>query len=76
MNEDLPLDQKSEDVDDLASEYRFDYRLASPNRFAARCPPGSRLVLLDPDIAPSFPDAEAVNAALRALINTAASPGS
>lgn len=49
-------------------EYRFDYRKARPNRFAARLKPGSRAVVLDPDAAAVFSTPEAVNAILRALI--------
>ena len=55
---------------DMLPEYRFDYSKARPNRFAAPCPPGGRLVVLDPDIAHVFTTAEAVNSVLRALIAT------
>ena len=55
---------------DLLPEYRFDYRKARPNRFAARLKPGTRAVVLDPDIAAVFPTPESVNAVLRALIET------
>jgi hypothetical protein len=34
------------------------------------CPPGGRLVSLDPDIARVFTTAESVNSVLRALITT------
>jgi hypothetical protein len=51
-------------------EYRFDYRKARPNRFAAQVKPGSRAVVLDPDVAEVFPTPESVNAVLRALIET------
>lgn len=56
--------------DDLASEYRFDYSKARPNRFAARMKPGSRAIVLDPDVADVFPTPESVNTVLRALIET------
>jgi len=56
--------------DELLPEYHFDYSKSRPNRFAAACPPGGRLVVLDPDIAEVFTTAEAVNAVLRALITT------
>jgi hypothetical protein len=56
--------------DDLRPEYHFNYSRARPNRFAAECPPGGRLVVLDPDIARVFTTAEEVNAVLRALITT------
>ena len=34
---------------------------------------GTNLVLLDPDVADAFPDAKAVNEALRVLVNVASS---
>jgi hypothetical protein len=43
---------------------------ARPNRFAASCPPGGRLISLDPDIARVFTTAESVNSVRRALITT------
>lgn len=56
--------------DELRPEYRFDYRKAKPNRFAAKFPPGSRVVVLDPDVARVFTTPESVNAVLRALLHT------
>jgi hypothetical protein len=56
--------------DGLRSEYRFDYSKAKPNRFVGRTRPGSRAVLLDPDVAEVFKSAESVNAVLRALMAT------
>jgi len=55
---------------ELKSEHRFDYANAKPNRFASRVPGGSFAVLLDPDIARVFQNAESVNAVLRALLTT------
>ena len=49
------------EADDLQDEYHFDDAKARPNRFAASCPPGGRLVSLDPDIARVFSTAESVN---------------
>jgi hypothetical protein len=60
----------AEASDELLPEYHFDYGKARPNRFAASCPPGGRLVVLDPDIARVFTTAEEVNTVLRALITT------
>jgi hypothetical protein len=54
----------------LQPEYRFDYTKAKPNRFANRVRPGSVAVLLDPDVARVFQNAESVNAVLRALLST------
>jgi hypothetical protein len=56
--------------DRLRSEYRFDYAASKPNRFAKRIPEGSLAILLDPDVARLFKDAESVNTVLRALIAT------
>jgi hypothetical protein len=52
--------------EDLEPEYRFDYTKAKPNRFAAGYKPGSRVVVLDPDVAEVFTTTESVNAVLRA----------
>ena len=57
-------------ADDLRPEYDFDYSRAKPNRFAGQVQPGSRVVVLDPDIAEVFTTQEAVNKVLRALITT------
>jgi len=62
-----------EDADmtgDLRPEYDFDYGKARPNRFASQIQPGSRVVVLNPDIAEVFTTQEAVNNVLRALIAT------
>lgn len=54
--------------DDLLPEYRFDYRKAKPNRFAAKGQKKEVSVLLDEDVAEVFTTPESVNKALRALI--------
>jgi hypothetical protein len=56
--------------DDLQEEYEFDYRKAKPNRFASRSSAGSRVVVLDADVASVFKDGQSVNAVLRALVET------
>ena len=56
--------------EELRDEYEFDYRQAKPNRFAAALKKGGRLVVLDPEVAAAFPESEAVNAVLRALLRT------
>ena len=53
---------------ELKPEYRFDYANAKPNRFANRMSGGSVAVLLDPDVARVFRNAESVNTVLRALL--------
>lgn len=62
-NESLP------DDDELAAEYQFDYQRAKPNRFAEQNPNRKRtIVVLDEDVSQVFTTPEAVNKALRALI--------
>ncbi len=56
-------------LDELRPEYIFDYSQAKPNRFTS-IPSGSRVVLLEPDVAQVFATPEQVNAVLRALIAT------
>ena len=60
---------KSRKVQEMASEYRFDYKKAKPNRFAARMKDEPLIVMIEPDVAKVFTSAEQVNKALRALIS-------
>jgi hypothetical protein len=53
--------------DELLDEYQFDYRMAKPNRFAER---SQTTIVLDDDVAKVFTTSEAVNKALRALIQS------
>jgi hypothetical protein len=55
--------------DDLKPEYKFDYTKAKPNRFAPVLE-GSRVVILEPDVAKVFTTDETVNKVLRALLET------
>jgi hypothetical protein len=54
--------------EDMRREYRFDYRKAKPNRFAAQIGAGTTAVVLDPDVAAVFKSSESVNALLRSVI--------
>jgi hypothetical protein len=54
--------------DELRDEYQLDYSKAKPNRFASRADTGRLVVVLDPDLSAVFSTPEAVNKALRALI--------
>ncbi|HEY2414012.1 MAG TPA: hypothetical protein VGI40_17330 [Pirellulaceae bacterium] len=56
--------------DEMKSEYAFDYRKAKPNRFAAKVKPGSRVIVLDADVAKVFTTPESVNSVLRAIVQT------
>ncbi|MCU1238184.1 MAG: hypothetical protein JWP63_6151 [Candidatus Solibacter sp.] len=65
-----PPNEKTSRSNGLEPEYRFDYTKGKPNRFANRVHPGSLAVLLDPDVAKVFQNAESVNTVLRALLST------
>ena len=56
-------------VQEMAAEYRFDYKKAKPNRFASRMKNEPLIVMVDPDVAKVFTTSEEVNKALRALIS-------
>lgn len=58
--------------DEMRAEY--DFSNAKPNPYAARFMGDVRIVVLDPDVASSFPDAASVNDALRALVRIARRP--
>lgn len=53
------------DSDEILPEY--DFRHASPNKYALRYAAGSAVVVLEPDVAAVFPTAKEANDALRAL---------
>ena len=53
----------------MASEYRFDYKKAKPNRFAEKMKDSPIIVVLDADVAKMFTSTEEVNKALRAIIS-------
>ena len=57
-------------VDELRTEYHFDYSKGRSNRFAGRSQGERLVVILDPDIAEVFKTPESVNEILRALIET------
>jgi hypothetical protein len=62
-------DPRGKAADDLASEYRFEYSEAKPNRFSGRRSGVEPVVvLLAPDVAKVFKDSEAVNAMLRSIL--------
>ena len=49
----------------------YDIRGGLRGKYTQRYREGTNLVLLDPDVAESFPDSESVNQALRLLIDVA-----
>ncbi|MFA5864366.1 MAG: hypothetical protein WC975_06730 [Phycisphaerae bacterium] len=55
--------------DDLRSEYDFaSLKMVGKGKYVRSYRAGTNMVLLSPDVAKVFPDAEAVNEALRLLI--------
>ena len=54
---------------DMLVEYDFSQGVRG--KYAKRYAEGTNLVVLSPDVAEFFPDSEAVNAALRALVDIA-----
>jgi hypothetical protein len=54
---------------DMLAEYDFSQGVRG--KYAQRYHEGTNIVMLSPDVAEYFPDSEAVNAALRALIEIA-----
>jgi hypothetical protein len=64
--------KKRSEQDELRPEYDTALiRGGVRGKYAARYRAGTNLIRLAPDVAAAFPDAEAVNAALRLLIKVA-----
>ena len=64
--------KKTKESDDLRPEYEFDFSKAERGRYAKRLKEeGSNLVLIDPELAKTFPDSASVNEALRTIVEFA-----
>ena len=64
--------QPNESIDELRPEYDFDLSKAERGRYAKRLKvEGSNLILVEPELAKSFPDSASVNAALRSVVEFA-----
>ena len=59
--------EHSAERDTMRREY--DFRGGVRGRYVARDREGTNVVVLDPDVAAAFPNADAVNRALRALLD-------
>ncbi len=59
---------KADETEDLEMRDQYDFSKGVRGKYAGRFEQGSRVVVLDPDVAAEFPDAEAVNKALRVLL--------
>jgi len=63
------MKKKGTTIDELRSEYHLKKLLkGGVRRNVERFREGTNLVLLEPDVAKAFPDAQAVNEALRLVI--------
>ncbi len=69
--------RKDEKEDDLEPEYDLGSLLKNSVRgkYAERFQRGTNLVLLDPEVAKAFPDSQAVNDALKLVIQLSQIPG-
>lgn len=64
---------KRHDDDDLRPEYDLaSMKGGVRGKYVARPSKGSNLILLEPEVAAAFPSADAVNEALRGVLNTRA----
>lgn len=73
--ENLMKKAESEEEDDLRPEYDFSQMKGGVrSKYVERYREGTNLVLLDPDVAAAYPDAKAVNDALRLLLQEKQSP--
>ncbi len=61
----------SEEIEDPDMLPEYDFSGGVRGKYAARYAQGSNIVLLEPDVAELFPNAEAVNEALRLLAKVA-----
>ncbi len=65
---------KKDELDELRPEYRReDFGELVQGKYAKRKPEATNVVVLDPDIAEAFPNAEVVNQTLRRLLELARS---
>jgi hypothetical protein len=63
---------ETEPEDEMRPEYDFSQLKGRVRgKYAERYREGTNLILLDPDVAAAFPDAKAVNEALRLLMGVA-----
>ncbi|MBS1815277.1 MAG: hypothetical protein JSS87_10415 [Acidobacteria bacterium] len=55
----------------LNSKPEYDFRKGVRGKYYERAMAGTNLILIDPDLMEVFPDAKAVNSALRGLVDVA-----
>ena len=75
MEKDNLMKKDSAEEDDLRPEYDFSkLKGRVRGKYVERYREGTNLVLLDPDVAAAFPDAKAVNDALRLILQNKQRP--
>ena len=63
-------DRRKKSRDELRPEYNFDYSKAVRGKYYKRLiEEGSKVIVLEPDVAEAFRDSAAVNEALRSLLD-------
>ena len=66
------MNKDEQDLDELRPEYqREDFGSMVRGKYAQKMKEANNIVLLDPDVAEAFPNAEAVNQTLRRLLELA-----
>lgn len=72
MEKENPMNKVEIEEDEMRPEYDFSQLKGKVRgKYVERFRAGTNLVLLDPDVAQAFPNAQAVNEALRLLIRVA-----
>lgn len=67
---------KKAEKDELRDEYRReDFGAMARGKYARRCKKASNVVVLTPEVAKAFPNEQAVNDALRGLLDLAKATG-
>jgi hypothetical protein len=61
-------------MEPLTMRDEYDFSKGIRGKYAKRYPEGSKAVLLDPEVAKEFPDAAAVNEALRQVLRDRKKP--
>jgi hypothetical protein len=72
MRDDSMAKSKSNQANGMRKEYDFSGGVRG--KYAERYARGSNVVVLEPDVARLYPDAESVNRALRAIAEVAPTP--
>jgi hypothetical protein len=70
------MKRKTAKSDDMRAEYNFDYSKAVRGKYFRRIlKEGANVVVLEPDVAKAFPNSDAVNDALRVVLEAGRAVG-